>query len=348
MGGHPAAPAIAVIGAGAFGTALAVLLASDGTPVVLWARQAQAAAALAETRENPARLPGIRLPPSVAVTADLGAAAAASLLLVAVPAQHLRAVLSAAPLGHGPTLVLTAKGLEAGTGSLMTEVAAAAAPGCPAAVLSGPSFAEDVARGLPTAVTLAAPALACATALCRALARPHFRPYASDDPVGAQVGGVVKNVLAIACGIVAGAGLGESARAALVARGFAEMTRLGVALGGRPETMAGLSGLGDLVLSCGSPRSRNFALGLALGQGRSAAEARAGRSDVAEGLATAPVLAALARARGVEMPVAEAVADLLAGQLALDAAIAGLLTRPLRSEAEPARTAGHRRGGRGP
>lgn len=326
-------PPVAVLGAGAFGTALAVLLASDGTPVALWARRPEAAEAIARTRENAAHLPGIRLPPQVAVTADLAAAAAAPLLLAAVPAQHLRHALAAAPLGHAPELVLTAKGLEAGTRRLMSEVAAEVAPQAPVAILSGPSFAADIAAGLPTAVTLAAADLVRAQRLARTLARPHFRPYASSDPVGAQVGGLVKNVLAIACGVAIGAGLGESARAALVARGFAEMSRLGIALGGRAETIAGLSGLGDLVLSCGSPRSRNFALGHALGGGRSVGEALAGRTDVVEGMATAPVLAGLARDLGIDMPISLAVADLLAGRVSPAEAVRGLLARPLRDEA---------------
>ncbi|MFN7175763.1 MAG: NAD(P)H-dependent glycerol-3-phosphate dehydrogenase [Thermaurantiacus sp.] len=331
-------PAIAVIGAGAFGTALAALVASDASPVRLWARRPEAAARIARTRENEAHLPGVRLPGEVAVTSDLAAAASAPLWILAIPAQHLRSVLAEAPLERRPTLLITAKGLEAGTRNLMTEVAAEVAPHCPAAILSGPSFAADIARGLPTAVTLAASDLAVAQSLARTLARPHFRPYASADPVGAQVGGLTKNVLAIACGVVVGAGLGESARAALVARGFAEMTRLGLALGAQAETMAGLSGLGDLVLTCGSTRSRNMALGVALGQGQTPAEARAGRTDVAEGAATAPALVALARRLGIDMPVAAAVADLLAGRATLAESIAGLLARPLRNEAETRHT----------
>lgn len=329
-----AGPGLAVVGAGAFGTALAMLFAADGRPVRLWARRPAAAARIAATRENEEHLEGIGLPPSVAVTASLADLVEAPLWILAVPAQHLRAVLAAAPSAGAPTLVITAKGLEAGTLKLMTEVAAEAAPGCPAAILSGPSFAADIARGLPTAVTLAADDLGSAQALARTLARPAFRPYASDDPVGAQVGGLAKNVLAIACGVVVGARLGESARAALVARGFAEMTRLGLALGARAETMAGLSGLGDLVLTCGSTRSRNMALGVALGEGQTLAEARAGRTDVAEGAATAPALVALAARLGVDMPIVRATADLLAGRISLADTIAGLLARPLRDEAE--------------
>jgi glycerol-3-phosphate dehydrogenase (NAD(P)+) len=327
-------PAIAVVGAGAFGTALAVLVASDATPVWLWARRAEAAAAIAATRENGVHLPGVRLPGAVRVTCDLEALADAGLWLLAVPAQHMRAVLAQAPVGGRPALVITAKGLEAETLMPMGEVAAAVAPGCAVAILSGPSFAADIARGKPTAVTLAAADLGLAAALAARLARPFFRPYASDDPLGAQVGGFTKNVLAIACGVVVGAELGESARAALVTRGFAEMTRLGLAMGARAETLAGLSGLGDLVLTAGSLRSRNMALGVALARGQTADAALAGRTDVAEGAATAPALRRLAGRLEVDMPICEAVAALLAGELALADAIAGLLARPLRAETD--------------
>ncbi len=325
---------VAVVGAGAFGTALAVLLATGGTPVRLWARRPEAAAAIAAARTNAGHLPGVPLPDAVEVTADLGSLSAADLWLVAVPAQHMRAVLAQAPVGGRPTLVITAKGLEAGTLLLMGEVAAEVAPACPVAILSGPSFAADIARGKPTAVTLAAADLATARALAERLQRPFFRPYASDDPVGAQVGGLAKNVLAIGCGIVVGAELGESARAALVTRGFTEMTRLGLAMGGRAATMAGLSGLGDLVLTAGSLRSRNMSLGVALGRGQTAEAALAGRTDVAEGAATAPALRRLARRLGVEMPISEAVAALLLGEARLGEVIAGLLARPLRAEAD--------------
>ncbi|MCS6987448.1 MAG: NAD(P)-dependent glycerol-3-phosphate dehydrogenase [Sphingomonadaceae bacterium] len=325
---------IGVVGAGAWGTALAQALASDGTPVILWARETDVAHAIRTSGENPRFLPGVRLSPALSATDRLEDLAKAALWLVAVPAQHLGAVLAQAPLGHRPHLVLCAKGIEAGTGRLMTEVAEVQAPGCRLAVLSGPSFAADVAHGRPTAVTLAARSLADAETLARRLARPHLRPYLSDDPVGAQVGGAVKNVLAIACGIVVGADLGESARAALVARGFAEMTRFAVARGGRAATVAGLSGLGDLVLTCSSPRSRNMALGIALGQGRCVADALAGLPTVAEGVSTAPVLVAEARRLRVEMPIAEAVADLLQGRIGVSDAMARLLARPLRREDE--------------
>lgn len=323
---------IGILGAGAWGTALAQTVAGGGQAVRLWAREAGVVHDIRVRRENAMFLPGVALDPRIEATGDLAAFADLSLWLVVVPAQHLGRILMDAPTAHRPTLVLCAKGIEAGSGRLVGEVAADAAPGCPLAVLSGPSFASDVAHGKPTAVTLAAEDMAQAEALAERLARPAFRPYASDDMIGVEVGGAVKNVLAIGCGVVVGAALGESARAALVARGFAEMTRFAVARGGRAETLAGLSGLGDLVLTCGSPKSRNMALGMALGRGASAGEALAGRLTVAEGAATAPVLVAAAHAAGVEMPVAEAVAALLDGRLSVDGAVARLLARPLRRE----------------
>lgn len=323
---------IGVLGAGAWGTALAQVIAGADVPVRLWAREADVVAAINADHANPLFLPAIPLSPQVKATGDLAAMAACAPLLLVVPAQNLRAVLERLPLAPGTPLILCAKGIEAATGLLMSEVVADVAPAHPIAVLSGPSFAADVARGLPTAVTLAAATLAEAEALCALLARPAFRPYAADDIIGAEVGGAVKNVLAIGCGVVIGAGLGESARAALIARGFAEMTRFAVARGGRAETLAGLSGLGDLVLTCGSPQSRNMALGIALGQGQSAAAALAGKASVAEGAATAPVLVREARRLGVEMPIAEAVDDLLAGRVGAADACARLLARPLRRE----------------
>ncbi len=322
---------LAVVGAGAWGTALAQVMA-DRADVLIWAREPEVVAAINDGHENPLFLPGVALGPRIRATGDLADLAVHRLWLVAPPAQHLGRVLAAAPLAHAPALVLCAKGIEAGTRRLMAEVAAGVAPASPLAVLSGPSFAADVARGLPTAVTLAAPALAQAQALAETLARPAFRPYASDDVVGAEIGGAVKNVLAIACGVVVGAKLGESARAAIVARGFAEMTRFAVARGARAWTLAGLSGLGDLVLTCGSPQSRNMQLGIAMGEGQTAAEALAGRLAVAEGAATAPVLVEAAGALGIDMPICAAVADLLAGDVTVETVIDRLLNRPLRSE----------------
>jgi glycerol-3-phosphate dehydrogenase (NAD(P)+) len=323
---------IAVVGAGAWGTALANAMASQ-VDVCIWAREPEVADAINSTHANPLFLPGVPLSPRVRASTDLADLAGIDLWLVVPPAQFLGRVLGAAPLGHRPTLILCAKGIEAGSHRLMAEVAADAAPGCPIAVLSGPSFAAEVARGLPTAVTLAAASEAEAAALAGRIARPTFRPYASDDIVGAEIGGAVKNVLAIACGVVIGAGLGENARAAVIARGFAEMTRFGIARGARPETLAGLSGLGDLVLTCGSTQSRNMALGMALGQGQTAAEALAGKRSVAEGAATAPVLLEAAQAAAVDMPISAAVADLLAGRAAVGQVVQRLLERPLKAEA---------------
>lgn len=323
---------IAVVGAGAWGTALAQTVASGGESVLLWAREPEVVAAINADHANPLFLPSAMLSPLVSATGELGDLAACDLWLMVPPAQHLRRVLAAAPLAHAPTLLLCAKGIEAGSLRLMAEVAADVAPACPVAVLSGPSFASEVAALKPTAVTLAAADLAMAHALAERLARPHFRPYAADDLVGCEIGGAVKNVLAIACGVVIGAGLGENARAAIIARGFAEMTRFGLARGARAETLAGLSGLGDLVLTCGSTQSRNMRLGVALGEGQSAQQALAGKLSVAEGAATAPVLVEAATGAGVDMPIAAAVADLLAGRAAVAQVVDRLLSRPLRAE----------------
>ena len=322
---------IGVIGGGAWGTALAQVAASGGREVILWAREAEVVTAINATHLNPLFLPDVPLSPSIRATGDLADLAAADALLVVAPAQHVRAVLSALPQGTGP-LVLCAKGIEAGTMKLLTEVAAEAQPGAPIAVLSGPTFAHEVAKGLPTAVTLAAADPVVANALSARLALPTFRPYASDDLIGAEIGGAVKNVLAIACGVVEGRGLGQNARAALISRGFAEMSRFGVARGARAETLAGLSGLGDLVLTCSSQSSRNFSLGFGLGQGKSAAELLADRKTVAEGAFTAPVLRAAAKAAGVDMPIVDAVCDLLDGAMAIDAVVERLLARPLKAE----------------
>lgn len=322
---------IGIIGAGAWGTALAITMASDGTPVRLWAHEAEVVDAITRTRENVLYLPSVRLPASVAATTLPEDLADCEMLLVVTPAQHLRGVLTRMPVESRP-LVLCAKGIEAGTAMLMTEVAAEVCPGTPVAVLSGPTFAHEVAGGLPTAVTLAAATSELAQTLCERLSRPALRPYASTDPIGAEIGGAVKNVLAIACGVVEGAGLGQNARAALIARGFAEMTRFGVARGARPETLAGLSGLGDLVLTCSSTSSRNFSLGKGLGEGRSAAELMADRRTVAEGAYTAPVLVDAAHAVGVDMPVAESVCALLDGSAGVREIVSRLLTRPIRAE----------------
>ena len=320
---------IGVVGGGAWGTALAQVIAAS-EDVILWARETPVVAAINATHENADFLPGITLSPRIRATATTDDLAAADLWLVVAPAQHLRSVVAQCPLATRPTLVLCSKGIEAGTLQLMAEVVRDVAGDLAVAVLSGPTFAAEVARGQPTAVTLACSDAGVGAALVARLARPAFRPYLSDDVIGAEIGGAVKNVLAIACGVVEGAGLGLNARAALIARGFAEMTRFGLARGARAETLAGLSGLGDLVLTCSSANSRNFTLGLGLGRGEPAATLLDTRT-IAEGAATAPVLVAAARAIGVEMPIAEGVAALIKGA-PVAAIVAALLGRPLRAE----------------
>jgi glycerol-3-phosphate dehydrogenase (NAD(P)+) len=319
-----------VIGAGAWGTALAQLLASDGQQVTLWALEADVVDAINASHQNPLYLANIPLSPSIRATGSMSDLSASEMLLVVSPAQHLRAVVAQAPAGV--PLVLCSKGIEAGSSLLMSEVAAQAQPDSPIAVLSGPTFAHEVAKGLPTAVTLACEDKALGQRLAARIARPSFRPYLSDDVIGAEIGGAVKNVLAIACGVAEGAGLGLNARAALISRGFAEMTRFGLARGARAETLGGLSGLGDLVLTCSSTNSRNFSLGKGLGEGARAAELLSNRRTVAEGAHTAPVLRDAARAAGVEMPVVEAVCALLADAAPLADVIDALLARPLRPE----------------
>lgn len=326
---------IGVIGAGAWGTALAQSMASDGSDVLLWAREPELAEQINGEHRNGLYLPSANLSQSIRATTDLSELASLPVLLVVVPAQFLASVIRQLPSGAAD-LVLCAKGIEAGTGRLMAEVVEAAAPSARLAVLSGPTFAHEVAAGLPTAVTLA-----CSGGreqwdrLSTAIARPALRPYYSDDVVGAEIGGAVKNVLAIACGVVEGLNLGQNARAALIARGYAEMLRFGMARGARSETLAGLCGLGDLVLTCSSTSSRNFSLGLALGQGQSASEALAGKNSVAEGAATAPVLAHLARSEGIDMPIVDAVCRLLSGESPASEVVGDLLARPLRAEQEP-------------
>ena len=322
---------IGVIGGGAWGTALAQVAAHDGRDVVLWARETAVVDAINAVHENTLFLAGVALSPTIRATSDLAALAGMDAILVVAPTQHLAAVLAAAPVGGIP-LVLCAKGIEAGSKRLVGEIAHAVHPGAPIAALSGPTFAHEVAAGLPTAVTLACEDEALGEALAARLAARHFRTYASTDVVGAEIGGAVKNVLAIGCGVVEGAGLGQNARAALIARGFAEMTRFGLARGARAETLAGLSGLGDLVLTCSSTSSRNFSLGVGLGRGEAAATLLADRRTVAEGAFTAPVLREAARDVGVDMPITEAVCRLLEGAPVGDV-IGALLARPLKGEA---------------
>jgi glycerol-3-phosphate dehydrogenase (NAD(P)+) len=322
---------VGIIGGGAWGTALATVAVRAGRDVVLYARDAAVVAGINREHRNETLLPGVAIDRAIRATPTLGEAAAADIVLLCVPAQTVRSVaLAAAPhIRAGTPLVVCAKGLERGTDKRMTEVIAEVVAGTRPAALSGPSFAADVARGLPTAVTIAAADANLALALCHALGSPTFRPYAETDLIGVEIGGAVKNVLAIAAGIVAGHGLGASALAALVARGFAELRRLADALDARPETLMGLSGLGDLVLTCSGPQSRNFAYGLKVGQGTAT-----GSHPLVEGIATAAVARDLARHRGVLMPIVEAVAAVLDGNLTVEAAIEGLMTRPLRHEAE--------------
>jgi glycerol-3-phosphate dehydrogenase (NAD(P)+) len=322
---------IAVVGAGAWGAALANAAARAGREVALIPRTAAAVAAMRASRESP-RLPGVRLDERIAVTDDSGELGAADAVLLAVPAQALRSAASAfaRAIRPGTPVVACAKGIERGTHKFMTEVIAACVPDAVAAILSGPSFATDVARGLPTAVTLAARERKTAEALARALGSPTFRPYHTTDMRGVEIGGAAKNVLAIGAGIVAGRGLGASAAAALTTRGFAELMGFGKAYGARSETLTGLSGLGDLILTCSSPQSRNFSLGVAIGKGE--APAAAAHGALAEGAFTASVLIDMATEQAIDMPVAAAVAAVLDGTLDVDTATEALLTRPLRGE----------------
>jgi len=318
---------ISVLGGGAWGTALALTAARAGRAVTLWEHNAGNAEHL-ETKRESRFLPGVTLDDAITVTRDLNAAANADAILLVVPAQVVRSVVTAlAPaLRQGMPLVACAKGIEHGTHKFMSEIIAECAGEAVPAILSGPSFAADVARGLPTAVTIAATDETTATALAYALGSGSFRPYHSTDVRGVELGGAAKNVLAIAAGIVAGRDLGASAMAALTTRGFAELTRFGRAYGARAETMMGLSGLGDLILTCSTPQSRNFSYGVALGKG----EPPPGK--LAEGVFTAPVLLEMARERDVEMPISAAVAAVLAQELSVDQAIESLMTRPFRAE----------------
>ena len=324
---------IAVIGAGAWGTALATVARRAGRDVVIHAHEADTAAAINADHENPVFLPGIKLDPAILATDDLARAAdGADAIVMVTPAQFLRPTLAALPPAPGTPVVICAKGIELDTGKLMNEVAEETAPDAVLAVLSGPTFAAEVARGLPTAVTLACGDAEIAAALAHALGTPTFRPYTATDLVGAEVGGAIKNVIAIACGIVEGRALGQNARAAVIARGLAEISRFAAALGADPQTLMGLSGLGDLTLTCTSTASRNYTLGKALGSGTSYADAIAGKSSVAEGATTAPAVLTRARALAVEMPICAAVSAILHDGAGVDEAISEILARPLRAE----------------
>ncbi len=322
---------IGVVGGGAWGTALAQVAAHGGRDTLLWAMEDAVVSAVNHTHENPVYLKGCKLDPAIRATTSFSELGGCDAWIVVTPAQHMRAVLSRMPC-PGMPLILCSKGIEEGSGKMLHEVAHEVCPSSPIAVLSGPSFAHEVAEGLPTAVTLACEDHELASRLRERLSSPAFRIYLSDDVVGAEVGGAVKNVLAIACGIAEGRRLGQNARAALIARGFMEMTRFALAQGAKRETLAGLAGLGDLVLTCSSTSSRNFSLGMGIGEGRPVAGLMADRTTVAEGAFTAPVLARLARDMGVEMPIVFAVDALITGEADLEQVLEQLLNRPPRAE----------------
>ena len=318
---------LGVIGGGAWGTALAQVVSAGGRETLLWALEEDVVGSVNEVHENRSFLPGIPLNEAIRATADLAELGACDAWIVVTPAQHMRSVLEQAPQGERP-LVLCSKGIEERSGMLLHDVAHEVRPTAPIAVLSGPSFAHEVAAGLPTAVTLACEDRALGEQLRARINLVNFRTYCTDDVAGAEVGGAVKNVLAIACGIVEGKKLGQSARAALIARGFAEMTRFGIAMGGRRETLAGLSGLGDLVLTCSSTSSRNFSLGKAIGEGRDVGDLMKDRRTVAEGAHTAPVLHRIAVDRDIDMPIVGAVVELLEGRVGIDELVETMLSRP--------------------
>jgi glycerol-3-phosphate dehydrogenase (NAD(P)+) len=325
---------IGVIGAGAWGTALAQTAAKAGRDVTIWSFEQDVADAINNRHENTIYLPDIPLSAAVGAVTAISDLDACDAILAVAPAQHLRRVLESFLPYARPRLpiVLCAKGIEQSSLSLMTDVLGETIPKALPAVLSGPSFAIDTAQGLPTAVTLACTDEAIGNQLIEALGTSRFRPYLATDLIGAEIGGAVKNVLAIACGISEGRELGKSAHAALISRGFAEMTRLALAMGGKRETLAGLCGLGDLVLTCSSPQSRNMSCGLALGRGVSLADIMASRKAVTEGVASAPAVVALAQRHGVDMPICQAVDDILAGRISVEAAIEALLARPFTLE----------------
>ena len=324
---------IAVIGAGAWGTALATVARRAGRDVVIHAHEAETAAGINDDHENKVFLPGIALDPAIVATDDLAHAAdGADAIVMVTPAQFLRATLAELAPAPGTPMIICSKGIELDTGKLMNEVAEETVPGTDLAVLSGPTFAAEVARGLPTAVTLAGTNADTAAGLAAALGTPSFRPYTATDLIGAEVGGAIKNVIAIACGIVEGRALGQNARAAIIARGLAEIARFAAALDADPRTLMGLSGLGDLTLTCTSTASRNYSLGAALGSGTPYADAIAGKSSVAEGATTAPAVVTRAKALGVEMPICAAVSAILHDGAGVDDTIAGILARPLRAE----------------
>ncbi|MBL4767446.1 MAG: NAD(P)-dependent glycerol-3-phosphate dehydrogenase [Rhodobacteraceae bacterium] len=325
---------ISVIGGGAWGTALAAMVARAGRDVLLWARETDVVTSINDAHENKDFLPGVALPESLKATGDLVAAAAADVVLMVVPAQFVRSVaLELKPhLKESTPIILCAKGIEQSTGKMMNEVLTEVAPKSPLVVLSGPTFAREVALGMPSAVTIASKYQQIAHNVADTLGQPTFRPYLSRDVVGAEVGGAVKNVLAVACGIVAGLELGENARAALITRGLAEMVRFGEAFGAKRETMMGLCGLGDLILTCSSSQSRNMSLGMALGQSKTVEEIMSGRKSVAEGYHTAGILAEIAERENIDMPIAAAVNKILHHGGNVKEVVQDLMSRPYVSE----------------
>ena len=327
---------VGVIGAGSWGTALAATIASAGRNVVLWARSEKHASDIARQRENKKYLPGVKLPDNIRITSDMQDFVQCDAVLMVSPAQAQRAVMTnfAKVLAKGIPALICSKGIEQSSNLFMADVLAEVAPDLQPYVLSGPSFAADVVRGLPTAVTLAGPTIKDAKTVAKAIGHANFRIYASDDILGVQIGGAVKNVLAIACGISDGKQLGESCRAALITRAFSELTRLGRVLGARPETLVGLSGFGDLSLTCSSPKSRNYSLGFKLGQGETLGQILGTRHSVSEGVFTAGVVVEIARKNNIEMPICEAVHAIVDGQSNPDRELARLLARPIRAEIE--------------
>jgi len=325
---------VTVLGAGAWGTALAQVAAAAGRKVTIWAREREVVEGINGQAENTLFLPGIKLNPAVQATADIADAAKSELILAVPPAQHMRAVLRAIRPNLAPSqpLVLCAKGVERGSLALMTDVLAEEIPDIIPVVLSGPGFAKDVARGLPTATTIASPDQNLAQRVVATIGLPTFRPYVADDLIGAEIGGAVKNVIAIACGVAEGRKLGDGARAALITRGFAELARLGLSMGAKAETLSGLCGLGDLVLTCASMTSRNTSLGAALGEGRRLKDILAERRSVAEGMESAPAVVALAAKHNVEMPICAAVDAIIGERITIDGAITALLSRPFKAE----------------
>ena len=325
-----------MIGAGAWGTALAQCLVGERRPVVLWAREPDLAASINEHHENKLYLPGVPLNPAIRATGDLSEAAGCDVILMVTPAQHLRAALRNMKkhLTGGKPVVICAKGIELETGHLLSQTALEEAPEATIAVLTGPTFASEIARGLPSAVTLAASDRAAAQNIRDKIACRTLRPYISDDLVGAQIGGSVKNVIAIAAGILSGKGMGESARAALITRGLAEMARLAASLGAKKETLLGLCGVGDLMLTCSSMQSRNYSLGFHLGEGMTLDEILGKRTAVTEGVHTAKALMVMAEKQAIDMPVSEAVYKCLCENMNIDDAIATLLDRPLKGRTE--------------